>query len=169
MADEKIYLGKDGKQQGPFTLEQLQAQGIDPGTLVWQDGMAGWQPVEQLPELKSLIKKPAPAPAPAPQPAPNPPYPPQPQDNKPGVPCPNNNLVWAILVTIFCCMPLGIVAIIKAASVNTLYAQGQYIQATEAARQARNWAIWAACAAAVVWMVYILFFVVLAAASSSGY
>ena len=44
-------------------------------------------------------------------------------------PAPDNNLVWAILSTLFCCLPLGIVSIVKAASVNSLWAQGQYDQA----------------------------------------
>jgi len=30
---------------------------------------------------------------------------------------PDNNLVWAILCTVMCCMPLGIVAIIKSTKV----------------------------------------------------
>ena len=42
------------------------------------------------------------------------------------LPQPNNYLVWAILVTIFCCLPFGIVAIIKANKVNTLYAARQF-------------------------------------------
>ena len=36
----------------------------------------------------------------------------------------NNNMVKAILVTIFCCLPLGIVAIIKASEVNGKLAAG---------------------------------------------
>jgi hypothetical protein len=31
--------------------------------------------------------------------------------------CPDTNLVWAILCTVLCCLPLGIVSIIKATSV----------------------------------------------------
>ena len=42
------------------------------------------------------------------------------------LPQPNNYLVWAKLVTIFCCLPFGIVAIIKANKVNTLYAARQF-------------------------------------------
>lgn len=41
------------------------------------------------------------------------------QPNMPqGVP-PDNNLVWAILSTVLCCLPLGIVAIIKSTQVNS--------------------------------------------------
>ncbi len=36
-------------------------------------------------------------------------------------PPPDNNLVWAILVTVFCCLPLGIVSIVKSSQVNTLW------------------------------------------------
>ena len=37
---------------------------------------------------------------------------------------PDNYLVWAILSTVFCCLPLGIVAIVKASKVDALWAQG---------------------------------------------
>lgn len=41
-------------------------------------------------------------------------------------PCPSNNMVWAILTTIFCCQPLGIVAIILAAQVSSKYYESGY-------------------------------------------
>ena len=49
-----------------------------------------------------------------------------------------NHLVWAILVTLFCCLPLGIVAIVYAAKVDSLAAAGQYAQAQEAADKAKE-------------------------------
>ena len=48
-------------------------------------------------------------------------------------------LVWAILVTLFCCLPGGIVAIIYAAQVNTRNAEGNYDAAHVAASNARTW------------------------------
>ena len=39
---------------------------------------------------------------------------------------PDNNMLWAILSTLFCCLPLGIVAIINAAKVDGLYRSGDY-------------------------------------------
>ena len=48
-----------------------------------------------------------------------------------------NYLVFAILTTIFCCWPLGIPAIVYAAKVNSLIAQGEY----DAARSASNTAL----------------------------
>ena len=48
-----------------------------------------------------------------------------------------NYLVQAILVTIFCCLPLGIVAIIFAAQVNGKVAAGDITGAQSASRTAR--------------------------------
>ena len=36
-------------------------------------------------------------------------------------PMPSNNMVLAILTTVCCCLPLGIVAVIKASQVSSLY------------------------------------------------
>jgi hypothetical protein len=42
--------------------------------------------------------------------------------HRPNIP---NHLVWAILTTIFCCLPFGIVAIVYAAQVNTKVVEGE--------------------------------------------
>ena len=46
---------------------------------------------------------------------------------------PNNHMALAILTTICCCLPLGIVAIVKASSVDSLYVAKQYTAAMAAA------------------------------------
>ncbi len=74
---------------------------------------------------------------------------------------PDNNLVWAILCTVLCCLPLGIVSIIKASKVKELWAQGDAVGAQQAADDAKKWAIWGAVAAALVWVLYIIFFMVI--------
>jgi|SRR6516165_2723031 hypothetical protein len=73
------------------------------------------------------------------QPPPPPGYPPQ---QPPAAQAPNNYLVWSILVTIFCCIPFGIVAIVKSSQVNGLWAQGRYAEAQASADSARKWIIW---------------------------
>lgn len=60
------------------------------------------------------------------------------------MPKPATNMVWAILSTIFCCLPLGIVAIVKAASVDSHYYAGRYLEAIQASRSAANWSAWSA-------------------------
>jgi hypothetical protein len=54
---------------------------------------------------------------------------------------PNNWLWQSIVVTLFCCVPLGIVGIVHAAKVDVLYYNGKYSEAEAVARSARNWTI----------------------------
>lgn len=74
---------------------------------------------------------------------------------------PENYLVWAILCTVLCCLPLGIVSIIKSTEVNKLWAQGDYAGAQKASADAKKYATWGAIAAVIVWILYILFFVII--------
>lgn len=69
---------------------------------------------------------------------------PAPQPGWPGQREPDNYLVWAILVTIMCCLPLGIVSIVYSTKVSGLWAQGRYAEAQTAAENAKKWAIIAA-------------------------
>lgn len=57
---------------------------------------------------------------------------------------PSSHLVFAILTTLFCCLPLGIVSIVKASQVSGLWAQGNYAGAQAASDSARKWAMWSA-------------------------
>lgn len=78
----------------------------------------------------------------------------------PQPPKPDNYLVWAILSTICCCLPFGIVSIVYAAKVNGLYMGGQYAAAQEASGNAKKWAIIAAIVGAVVNIAYGIFYAV---------
>ena len=80
---------------------------------------------------------------------------------------PNNNLVWAILVTVFCCLPLGIVSIVKATQVSGLWGQGRYAEAQKSADDAKKFAIWGAIAGIVFGVIYGIFTVVVGASSFS--
>jgi hypothetical protein len=53
--------------------------------------------------------------------------------------CIPNYLVHAILVTLFCCAPLGIVAVIYAAQVNGKVQAGDYTGAVNYSRNAKLW------------------------------
>lgn len=85
-------------------------------------------------------------------------YPGQPQYYGPP---PENNLVWGILTTIFCCLPLGIVSIVKASQVNSLWFQGFYAEAHRAAEEAKKWAMWSAISLAILFALYIVFIIVM--------
>ena len=80
---------------------------------------------------------------------------------------PDNYLVWAILTTIFCCLPFGIVSIIYSTKVSGLWVQGQYAEAQAAANNAKKWAIIGAVAGPIIYVVFtVLWFVLLAAVVS---
>lgn len=57
---------------------------------------------------------------------------------------PDSHLVWAILSTLLCCLPLGIVSIVYSTKVSGLWAQGRYAEAQAASDSAKKWAIIAA-------------------------
>ena len=75
---------------------------------------------------------------------------------------PDNNMLWAILSTLFCCLPLGIVAIINAAKVDGLYRSGDYSGAQEAADNAKKYAQYG-LVIGIIWIV-ICFFILMAGA-----
>lgn len=52
---------------------------------------------------------------------------------------PDSYLVESILATIFCCLPLGVVGIVFAAQVNSLYNSGDIEGANQASAKAKSW------------------------------
>ena len=68
-----------------------------------------------------------------------------------------SNLVPAILVTLCCCVPFGIPAIVYAAGVAGKIAAGDLDGAREASRKARLWA-WIGFGSGIgFWLLYLLF------------
>ena len=124
------YYYTDGKERyGPFSLEELQLKNITPTTLVWKEGMADWMPASQLSELtvppaSNLFSTPD-----------IPPISISPVTEAP----PKNWLVESILVTFLCCLPLGIVAIINATKVESLWISGQRDASVRASQEAGKW------------------------------
>ncbi|HET8613956.1 MAG TPA: CD225/dispanin family protein [Actinomycetales bacterium] len=74
---------------------------------------------------------------------------------------PQNYLVWAILSTLFCCLPLGVVSIVFAAQVNSKWSAGDVAGAQDAAEKAKKFAMWSAIAAVAVIVLYVLLIVVI--------
>jgi len=71
-----------------------------------------------------------------------------------------NYLVQSILVTLFCCQPFGIVAIIYSAQVNRKLQAGDYEGAVQASKMAKTWCWIAFGAFLAVAILSILLFVV---------
>jgi hypothetical protein len=83
-------------------------------------------------------------------------------------PPPPNYLVWAILATIFCCLPLGIPAIVFAAQVNSKWQVGDYAGAQESSRKARQFALWSTIIGVVFAVIYLVFVIAVTVAGSNS-
>ncbi len=149
--DMEWYYAKHGKQEGPVDLATIQGKvqsgEIAPTDLVWKEGMPEWKPAGEVPDLRS-----------APQTSVGP-VAQTPVIQSPVVGAPAgqavtgrsatmapvahqhipNYLVPAILVTIFCCWPFGIPAIVFAAKVDGMVSRGDIAGAQHASEQAKMW------------------------------
>ena len=85
------------------------------------------------------------------------------QENNSNAPMvrPDSNLVWAILCTCLCCVPLGIVSIVYSTKVDSLWAQGDYAGAIDASKKAKKWAIWGAVATAIGIAAYLFIYAII--------
>ncbi|MDM7831035.1 CD225/dispanin family protein [Cellulomonas edaphi] len=81
---------------------------------------------------------------------------------------PPNYLVWAILSTVLCCLPLGIASIVYSSQVNTKFAQGDYAGAQASSQKAKNFAIWGAVIGLVLGVVWGVVVVVTGGMESSS-
>lgn len=192
------YVDGNNQQQGPIDAAQLPAFGVTTKTLVWCEGMANWQAAGEIPELASLFAAKQPEIPVQPQMQPGTPTQPQMQqqvqpqpmninnfqqaqqpmntqppfqqpNNQQMPPQPENYLVWAILVTVLCCLPLGVASIIYSVKVGSLYAQGDYNGAVDASQKAKKFAMIGGIGGLVFIIVYVIFMIIAGAgAAMSG-
>ena len=144
------FIISEGQQAGPFPKEHLKARGVEKDTYVWREGLEGWVPASELPELQDIFEETIIQAVPQqpygqpqqpygqpqqPYGQPQQPYgQPQPPYGQPqpyGNPVPHTNwMPWAIVGTIvgalFSCigMIFGIIGIVKANNANKAYAVG---------------------------------------------
>lgn len=74
---------------------------------------------------------------------------------------PDNFLVWAILSTVMCCVPFGVVAIIYSNQVDSLWLSGRYDEAEEALRKAKMWTYISAGSGAALIIGLIIFYIIM--------
>jgi hypothetical protein len=152
-------IGADEKQYGPVSADQLRqwiSQGrADGRTLVQAEGSADWKPLASFPEFAGLFGAAGPAPGPGAGTVPPTSAAPWPTAPKPDIP---TYLPHAIIVTLCCCLPLGIPAIVYAAQVSSKLAAGDVPGAQAASQKARTWFWIALAAGAVVTIVQLVLF-----------
>ena len=127
----EIFVGKNDKRYGPFPIEKVN-ESIANGEfslddLGWYEGLGEWKPLRNIEGIVGATVVPAVVS--------NPP-------NNAGVPAEQvpSNLVWAILSTLCCCLPLGIVSIVYASKVEGYVFAGDIETAKENSKKAAMWA-----------------------------
>ncbi len=150
MSNYYITRPGDTVPTGPMSLKDLQ-DGVASGRITQDylycaEGGVQWVPVSMLAAPVSVPKLPGVVVPPMARPA--------------------NQLVWSVVVAMFCCLPAGIYTIIKSASVDTLWMSGQYAAARAAADEAKKWNLIGLVASVGF---YLLYFIVLCTAGFSGY
>ena len=169
MSDKiQYWINQDGEQSGPLTIDQLELMTLSEKTFVWSAGFDDWKPLTQVPELAHLLSTKGQAnadipPVPADEPVMGTPVEqpvmgtpvepamgtpvepamgqPAPAAQQPYPACPPTNMVWAIISTILCCIPLGIVAIIYANKVSKKYYEGDIAAAEHYSEVSAWWCI----------------------------
>lgn len=68
---------------------------------------------------------------------------------------PSTYLVLSILVTIFCCVPFGIIGIVYASKVDSCWNAGNAEEAMMYSRKARNWSFWGIALCVLFWIAYV--------------
>lgn len=156
----QYWINHNGVQSGPIDIEGLKKMALTSRAYVWHEGLTDWVKITQLPELQGLYEMAAEPVAqgqplateaqptsgtstvttgqPVQQPVQG--YDPVQQPAAPE-PCPPTNLVWAIISTILCCLPTGIVAIIYALKVTNKYREGDIEGAKRASETGAWWCI----------------------------
>ena len=197
---EYFYIDSNNLQKGPVTGERLKEYGVNTDTPVWCDGMSEWTPAGKVDELKPLFygqsvtldQKP-PLPGGMGQQRQSygqtcygggvqqpygygQPYNSNPQyggynQPRPMMSKPDSWLAWSILCTILCCLPLGVVGIVYAAQVDSLWNQGRYEESVKAAKKAKTFTligIISSAAIAFCYFVFWIFAVALGVGAASG-
>jgi len=160
---EWYYTTGDGQQVGPVVESEIQnmfSQGIiKPSDMVWQEGMAEWTPISQVPQLSGYAPSTSapsatpvtPAQQPAVQQAPLPP----PQETYGGGPAGEQPiptyLSWSVVVLLLCFWPTAIPAIIAASNVNKAIERGDIAAAKAASAKAKKWC-WISFGIGFVWI-----------------
>lgn len=73
---------------------------------------------------------------------------------------PNSWLIWAILSTLLCCLPLGIVGIVYASKVDSAWYAGRYDEARAAADKAKTFTFLSAGLALALYVIYFVYLIV---------
>lgn len=105
----KYYIKRKNKAQGPFSKEELRKRILKPSALVHDEQSETWIRADQCPDLEDVI-----------------------------TPCPNT---WwlASVMTLFICLPFGIVGLLRAYQIHDLYRLGKLTEARVLSQETGRW------------------------------
>lgn len=150
--DGYFYLNSNNEKAGPVVPTEFSHHGINGSTMIWKEGMSDWMKAGQIPELSQYFRA-----APPPPPVGSNDFGVDGNQSKHKPMMPDNNMLWAVMFTVFGCLPIGIYSIVQASKVNSLYLNGQYNDAQKMADGARKWAcISAAVVLVIYWGIFFL-------------
>lgn len=160
----EYFIARASGHEGPYTIDQLRQRGVTPETYVWNNTMTEWTRAGNVPELAAALFGPIPTAEPA---RPEPPYR-EPAYMRPARP--SSWLIPAILLSVCCCLPCGIVSIVYASKVDSSYNAGRYDEALDASRKAKTWFWVGLVAGALATAAYLVFYftVLFSALSANG-
>lgn len=148
------YLDENQQQKGPIFPSDFMRTGITRHTLLWKSGMAGWQAAGNIPELSGYFQTATPPPPPPTGVSDRAADPQNAQTNRHK---PDTFLIWSILTTVLCCLPLGIVAILFSVKADNEWSAGRYEEALRAAEKAKICCIVSAVLSAISYVGIFLF------------
>ncbi len=157
-----FYLDSSNTQRGPLSLLHLKECDIAPETQIWFEGQAEWVCAYTLEELSDYFAQKAEQNSQTPPP---PPHNPEPKVNYINISNPRALIIESILVTLFCCLPGGIVSLIYALRIEDLWQAKRYQEALQAAKSSKMWLIISLCAIIIYPIIY---FVLLAIGVTSA-
>lgn len=74
---------------------------------------------------------------------------------------PDSYLIGSIIISGFCCVPLGLYALVNSLRVENRFARGDYAGALQASDKAKKWIIISIILSILFWSLYIGFFFML--------
>ena len=170
-----FYIDSEGKQKGTFSPEELKSENIKKDTLVWTQGMNEWMRASSVAELDAIFAESTGyyPPQPAAQPVTPPVHPVNYGTSEPQQqPMPKTWLIESILATVlpfFLCSSifslLGVIGIVHASKVESLFNRGDYAGSLEASNQAGKWtkiAMWIGIAWVALWVIALIMIIVFA-------
>lgn len=138
----EFYILQKNAKQGPYSIDELRKLDISHNTMVWSRGFVNWREAKNVPELSEILSM-------------------LPPDAPMNHIMPKTWLVESILVTCFCCLPFGIVGIINATKIESLFLNGDYEQALAKSSEAKKWTLWGFFLSLIGFGVYILVLLIL--------